>query len=144
MTCKDCIHYEICKEKEYNGYAYVISDNNCPDFKNSSLLIELPCKIGDTVYVIDNKQHCYACTFYTDSCYIKCPFPDRLEKVVKKAIVKGISISQNTVIQILAKIPETNDTLSYQLHYLSTDFNKTIFLSEEEAEQALKEREENA
>lgn len=58
MTCKDCIHYDVCgyrnieNPKECNE---TISDLNdieklCESFKDKSLYIELPCKVGDTVY----------------------------------------------------------------------------------------------
>lgn len=54
MTCKDCIHYELC---EIRGYTYNENldesvDIICGDFKDKSRYIELPCKVGDTVYVI--------------------------------------------------------------------------------------------
>lgn len=110
------------------------------DYLLSNGVIVLPCKIGDVVYVIDNKLPCYACTFCTDFCHTGCPFPDRLKKVVKKAIVKEILISQHTAIRILVEVPETDGIRSYNLHYLSTDFDKTIFFSEEEAERELKKR----
>lgn len=51
MMCKECIHYGICdmqeirKENgEYTNY------KPCQDFKDKSLVVELPCKAGDTVY----------------------------------------------------------------------------------------------
>lgn len=128
-----------CSLCEYN-----YTDDKCEehlsgimaDYLLAKGVIILPCKIGDTVYIIDNKRPCYVCTLCTDFCHIHCPFPDRLKKVVKKAIVKEILISQQAI-RILVKVPEMNGIFSYQLHYLSTDFNKTIFLSKEEAEQSL-------
>ena len=120
---------------------YSYTDDKCEEYLSgimadhllSNNVVVLPCKIGDIVYVIDNRRPCYACTTCNEFCQLKCPFPDRLEKVVKKAIVKEILISQHTAIRILVKVPETNDILSYNLHYLSTDFDKTIFFSEEKA-----------
>lgn len=52
-------------------------------------------------------------------------------------------MTRYNTIEILVEIPKTNNILSYNLHYLCTDFGKTIFFSEEEAEQNLKECEEN-
>ena len=47
MTCKDCLHNEMC-------YGTHTDDSpTCCDFKDKSLYIELPCKVGDKVYVID-------------------------------------------------------------------------------------------
>lgn len=62
MTCKDCIHYDVCSKKhwhvECNKYACDLNDieNRCDDFKDKSRFIELPCKIGDTVYLVDDKM----------------------------------------------------------------------------------------
>lgn len=44
-TCKDCIHFEVC--------CYVdVFLPACDSFKDKSKIIELPCAIGDTVYMI--------------------------------------------------------------------------------------------
>ena len=45
--CRDCIHYEVC---EYKG------DMLCDYFKDKSLFVELPCKVGGTVYCIRNNM----------------------------------------------------------------------------------------
>lgn len=61
LTCKDCIHFEVCDEyhKGYWGSAAITPTNidqtetdNCPHFKDRSKFIELPCKVGDIVYFI--------------------------------------------------------------------------------------------
>ena len=43
MTCKDCIYADVCA-----GFGVTMTD--CAQFKDKSQFIELPCKIGDTVY----------------------------------------------------------------------------------------------
>lgn len=50
MTCKDCIHYEVCCDEYELAHA-----ENCNNFKDKSKYIELPCKVGDRIYrpVID-------------------------------------------------------------------------------------------
>ena len=51
MICKDCIHYRVCQyhiDEETN-----MTVNECPDFKDKDLLVELPVKVGTTVYYID-------------------------------------------------------------------------------------------
>lgn len=62
-TCKDCIHYEVMKT-ESSSYclcskAFEMSERRrhdstieCEHFKDKSKIIELPCSIGDAVYVI--------------------------------------------------------------------------------------------
>ena len=47
MTCKDCIHYELCLP---NSEAYGFKMKPCGKFKPKSRYIELPCAVGDTVY----------------------------------------------------------------------------------------------
>ena len=46
MSCKDCLHYEVCDcagEYQYpQGY--------CKFFKDKSEWVHLPCKVGNTVY----------------------------------------------------------------------------------------------
>lgn len=57
MTCKDCYHFDACVDKlgTTKFYDNVIAENNveelCPQFKDKSLILELPCKVGDTVYM---------------------------------------------------------------------------------------------
>ena len=44
-TCEDCIHCEVC--------AYISHDLPiCEDFKDKDKFLELPCPIGETVYMI--------------------------------------------------------------------------------------------
>lgn len=60
MTCKDCLHYELCKyntyqEAHYFGKVkkiYITIDNNspCKYFADRSKCVHLPCKVGDTIY----------------------------------------------------------------------------------------------
>lgn len=50
MTCKDCIHFGICKK----GFPWADGKGGgwCDDFKDKSRIVELPCKVGDTLYDI--------------------------------------------------------------------------------------------
>ena len=52
MTCKDCVHYEVCKIVHSNGDDRVLENSPCKHFKNKANFVELPCKVGDTVYKI--------------------------------------------------------------------------------------------
>lgn len=47
MTCEDCIHYDVCGFNEYKDFNEI-----CSFFKDKSRIIELPCKVGQTVYDI--------------------------------------------------------------------------------------------
>lgn len=59
MTCeKHCLHWEVCKltPPEYATAKYYTFCNyaeRCECFKDKSKYIELPCKVGDTVYQTD-------------------------------------------------------------------------------------------
>lgn len=47
-TCKDCIHSKVCE-----FFSYRITSNaeqKCKHFKDRFRFVELPCKVGDTVY----------------------------------------------------------------------------------------------
>ena len=49
MTCKDCVHYKVCPcNDNYEHYASSL----CDHFKNKANVIELPCKVGDTLWVV--------------------------------------------------------------------------------------------
>lgn len=55
MTCKDCIHCEICLDGIDNDNTPCV-ENNCITFKDKSRFVELPCKVGDTVF-FDTHKH---------------------------------------------------------------------------------------
>ena len=54
-TCKDCIHFESCKNL-YETYGEGLSGDSyvCDFFKDRSRFVELPCNMGDTVYIALN------------------------------------------------------------------------------------------
>ena len=49
MTCKDCVHYEVCYLIEHYG-ADIEGVEDCIHFKPKSRFVELPCEVGQTVY----------------------------------------------------------------------------------------------
>lgn len=61
-TCKDCIHYEPCRDTYYNDekqtridFDFLIkedADKNCAFFKNRSKFVELPLDINKMHYVV--------------------------------------------------------------------------------------------
>lgn len=104
--------------------------------KNGVIL--LPCKVGDTVYVITTKIPCYACVSCTDFCHKECPYPDRGSWVVKTATVRSIEVGE--ICKICVEIEESKVSYSYDYIYWFNDIGKTIFLTKEEAEEALKEK----
>lgn len=104
-SCKDCIHCEMCTLP--NAFNEII----CNHFKDRNKFVELPCMVGDTVYV-KMQFGGYAEGLVRDySYFITCGFC---------VVVTGDKFCKQN-------IP-------------FSEFGKTIFLTSEEAEKALKER----
>lgn len=114
MKCKDCIHFDVCNTILKNALS---CDNNdcsqeCQLFKDKSKIIELPCKVGDTVYSI-----------YTNHNGEQEIYSIMIQKI--EMTTHGIEFKS---MGMLGQIYES-------------DFSETVFLTREEAEQALKESE---
>lgn len=115
MTCKDCIHYEVCKQKYnhlYESYSILDAENIesvCKSFKNKSKYIELPCNIGNKVY----------------------------------HIIKEIEITEESIYRI--RVYEDNHIAfsacrkGGRIVFNEDEIGKNVFLTESEAEQKLKE-----
>ncbi len=56
MTCNDCFMSEVCDiriQKDYKIRVLMgLPNAHCPYYKDESRIIELPCKVGNTVYFI--------------------------------------------------------------------------------------------
>lgn len=139
MTCKDCVHYEVCKYMCFNEDVPFADPNLCINFHHQSRFVELPCEVGQTVYVITTKRPCYACYYCSDICHWDCHYEDRGDLIVKKAKVRFIKFEE--INKILLEIEKGKDIMQYAYTCWFTDIGKTVFLSREEAEKALKERE---
>ena len=116
-NCKDCIHNDVCEARivadENYPERHYTENNNCSNFKDRNKFIELPCKVGDTVYHIQS--------VFDDSSL-------KSKNVIKPRIIDFISTSS-----FLAE--------SQGLIISEKDFDKTVFLTREKAEKALEERE---
>lgn len=49
MTCNDCVHGDVCHAVHIGGCIQEGAEA-CKNFKDKSLCIDLPCKVGDVVY----------------------------------------------------------------------------------------------
>ena len=105
MTCNDCIYYDVC---DYDGDVAVFPDRICGFFKDRSRFVELPCNMGDTVYIALN------------------------EYGVLKDTVKEFRITSKRI------------WIRPEKFGMDCLLENMAFLTREEAEQALKERENNA
>ena len=90
------------------------------DLEEQGLLLKLPCKVGTTVYVIYTIYEC-------DNDYMDCimEFPDRYQ------CERGFKCEYEH--EKLVVRPESFD------FKMLDNFNKTVFLTKEEAEEKLKE-----
>ena len=90
------------------------------DLEEQGLLLKLPCKVGTTVYVIDTIYEC-------DNDYMDCimEFPYRYQ------CERGFKCEYEH--EKLVVRPESFD------FKILDNFNKTVFLTKEEAEEKLKE-----
>ena len=112
-SCKDCLHYEFCCAGKSGLPDYV----NCKYFKDRNRFVELPCKVGDTIYEITERKR-----------------NGKWNKVIVERVVNGIEIGRSGFMTVIC-----GTTITVFL----SDLCKTVFFTREEAERALKERENN-
>ena len=114
MTCKDCVHYKICKEDielHHDFYDCLEVDGvekHCEYFKPKSRFVELPCEVGQTVYFIG-----------------------KLTQQIVPSKVFSISYNEGGFHLFCA---------NYLIVTVTEQLGKTVFLTKEEAENALSER----
>lgn len=134
-TCAECVHVDVCHEfvKELAAarglklgsveeISAILQSDDCEQFKDRSRFVELPCKVGDTVYF--NNVH------------------------LRYAKVIAIYIDASGGMFDL-DIATNIETVAGYEHFINKDYTfedigKRLFLTKESAEQAVKEREENA
>lgn len=126
MTCKDCIHRETCfyvevSNDELDGVNVAYDEEAeilCDGFADRSKFIELPCKAGDYVYFTNAKG------------------------VILESKIVCVRATQSTLnfnpehIEITLGCEKSRGLL-----WLNLDKTKNVYFSYEEAEQALRGRE---
>ncbi len=126
MTCKDCVHYCLCEPNSgaYGSKLYKSkAEVKCSKFKDKSKIIELPCRVGDKIYIVPSE------TNYKLNILQRMP---QLNKVFAPTVY-GITTYDNKEYGIIAAGGAVETT--------SQLFGETWFLTKEEAEQRLKELE---
>ena len=96
-TCKDCLHYDVCKAIE--NELDMIPRSQCGCFKDKSRFIELPCKVGDTVYYITGMGH----------------------NLVKPAKVKEIILDENGIKDLYVQGNGHNFENSFDIFFLTRE-----------------------
>lgn len=110
MTCKDCVHYEVCVSSDNEPF------DECNHFKPKSRFVELPCAFGDVIYMlVTRKTHSF-----------EYEFENGKRKMIKQqnqhTFIKRTSFMESNFFKVLE------------------GWGKTVFPSKEEAEKALRER----
>jgi hypothetical protein len=122
MTCKDCVHYKVCK-KYNNVYERELSERycaECPHFKNKANFVELPCKVGDGIWVVEEDDiTCYMFLAKSKGC------------VIATSWINDYDLDET----IEYHIAETQDNLDTDLVVFPEEY---CFATKEEAEQKLK------
>lgn len=112
MTCKECIHFELCSAMGEDIFGNKWKDkveDVCDHFDDRTKFIKLPCKVGDTVYYI--------------------PFGNNItESKVAQITIEPI---EEIGVSFLCY-----GGISFDLRFIG----KSVFLTREEAERAIEER----
>jgi hypothetical protein len=128
MKCENCYHRKVCIDSGNYWNA-----QNCRQYKNESLIIELPCRVGDKVYI--NGEAVKISFIHIDEDVSYCIQLDCGERDCSVCPFYEDEVSWEG----------EHDCRTYgYLEFTANDIGKTVFLSREEAERALEESEKNA
>ena len=113
---------KICEENEECTDECVIQKainrlGECEDLEEQGLLLRLPCKVGDIIYRVNTGAK---------------------EPVIKMRVLQ-VNYKQLHKDRVIIRIDAINDNDMRENCYLLEDIGKTVFLTQAEAEQKLKE-----
>lgn len=111
-TCKDCIHCDVCYVINAKIAPVDTPCDECTKFKAKSKFVELPCKVGDTVYFLCRNLETY-------------------EWYICEKEIYSINVYDNSIFFYISPI----------CFFVEMEIGVRLFLTKEEAEKALKERE---
>lgn len=123
MTCKDCVHYDICEKLRPIEYCM---DITCSHFKNKANFVELPCKVGDTLWVVWSYTKAQQKKVYPVEVYA-LRYDNKKNNM--RVCVEG---------DFKIDCYDGYYTHRYQGTFSWENIGKTVFLTKEEAEQKLK------
>ena len=125
MNCSECVNYDICNTDDIKGISTtsVCRVNEWNLFKDKTRFIETPLKLGDIVYTYNE---------YWSECTDVQPF--QITNVMISQNKKGVWIKKYRAMLLL-----NGDTTNEQINFNFDEIGKTIFVTKEQAEKALKE-----
>lgn len=123
-TCKDCIHREACMK--FNKVRVEVlektasrgADELCDTFADKSRFIELPCKVGDTVYRVS---------------FVR-------KNIIPLQVEGFLCNLASWKVRCTHLIPSWIGNQKEHIYISFSSFGKTVFLTNEEAEAAIAER----
>lgn len=117
FDCDNCLHWEVC------GYAFTSKTlYECDCFVDESKVIELPCKVGDKLYMLNrNKSEVQEMIFENPDIRCNCVLEYKFEYC-----------------EAICRNPE-NGICQHRFKNDFSEIGKTVFLTREEAERALEE-----
>lgn len=120
--CENCFNRELCSSISLNKFGvHIIPQDECCNFKDRSRFVELLCKQGDIVY-----HYC-----------------EELHEILNYTVYIINVFSENSIIYRADSYDEENEEALSEIEFESKDIGRTVFLTKEQAEQALKRCEGN-
>lgn len=114
MICNNCIHKELCNGWEQRTeYIKPVKNEICDHFADVSEMIKLPCKVGDTVWTIENVFNGKSVVQMLGS------------RVIDE--IRHNKLNKNTMI--------SNEP--FELHFYPSQIGKTVFLTQKDAQAEL-------
>lgn len=114
--CEKCYHSDVCMD--YNKTHSIDWEPDCKYLKGKSLIVELPCKVGDIVYGILNNK-------------------------IYSLIILNIAITENNIefncMEIDEECIDTYGDVDFGVSFRFSllDINKTVFTNREDAEKGV-------
>ncbi len=112
--CKTCFHADMCERLRKNY------TQGCRDYKDKNKIIELPCKVGECIWVLDRENKPQKMILDEPDIRCHCEKEDNLCMALCGNKQSGIC--------------------AYRFKNDGTDIGSKVFLSKSDAENKLKER----
>lgn len=123
--CENCINYDACKKiSDVHGLAFG-SSPFCDHFKDKSLCVEIPCKVGDKVYVEEKSWGAWMLATFEHL------FINRSAFLIGE-VVSIIKTRKQLLIKI--KISGSNRYIYRYKKYPVSAIGKTVFLTKEDTQ----------
>ncbi len=121
--CKNCVHESVCRIRTYPSQ-YGLTGDACDHYKDKSLFVELPVRVGQTVYRIasyGNSRNQIICTEIEENQIVSVYYQEEIENQYKDKCKKF-----------------TFET-TYAEGYTEEDIGDLVYLTKDEAERKLRE-----